>query len=256
MTERDTMLARLPELMRALYETGAYYASIPADPLAGFEEGYWHEVVDPDGARRDRLTERELVLADLGAELAYVDALPRGALLDAGCGLGWFLSALDPAWERHGLELSSFAAEHARAFGDVREARLEACPFEDDSFDVVFCHHVIEHVPHPPSALAELRRVLRPGGTLVLGTPDFDSGAARRYGARYRLLHDPTHVSLFSSDSMHRFLRDHGFHITRVDYPFFETRHFTEATLLRLLDASTTSPAFYGNFMTFYCTLR
>ena len=54
--------------------------------------------------------------------------------------------------------------------------------------------------------------------------------------------------------SMHRFLRDHRFHIDRVDYPFFETRYFTAEMLLRLLDPSTTSPPFYGNFMTFYCT--
>jgi SAM-dependent methyltransferase len=254
MTERDAMVARLPELMRSLYETGSYYVTIPSGAEAGFEESYWHEIVDPDGMHRDRLAERELVLADIEAELRFVTALPPGRILDAGCGLGWFLSALDPVWERYGLELSAFAARHARVYGDVREVRLEDCPFDDEFFDVVFCHHVIEHVPDPASAVAQVHRVLKPGGTLVLGTPDFDSGAARRYGPRYRLLHDPTHVSLFSNDSMHRFLRDHGFHIDRVEYPFFETRHFTGEMLLRLLDPSTTSPAFYGNFMTFYCT--
>ena len=254
MTEREMMLARLPELMRSLYETGAYFASIPPGPETGFEEGYWHEVVDPDGNRRDRLTEREQVLGNLGAELAYVRSLEPGAILDAGCGLGWFLSALDASWDRCGLELSTFAAQHARRFADVREAPLEQCPFPDAFFDVVVCHHVIEHIPDPIRAVEQLRRVLKPGGKLVLGTPDFDSGAARRYGPKYRLLHDPTHVSLFSNDSMHRFLRDHGFHIDRVDYPFFETRYFSAEMLLRLLDPSTTSPPFYGNFMTFYCT--
>jgi SAM-dependent methyltransferase len=254
MSERDAMVARLPELMQSLYESGAYFASIPAGPEPDFEERYWHEVVDPDGQRRDRLAERDLVLADLGAELEYVRSITPGTILDAGCGLGWFLSALDPAWQRFGLELSSFAAKRAREFGDVREATLEECPFGDEFFDVVFCHHVIEHIPDPVLAVAQLHRVLKPGGKLVLGAPDFDSGVARRYGGRYRLLHDPTHITLFSNDSMHRFLRDHGFHIDRVDYPFFETRHFTDETLLRLLDVSTISPAFYGNFMTFYCT--
>jgi hypothetical protein len=52
---------------------------------------------------------------------------------------------------------------------------------------------------------------------------------------------------------MHRFLRHNGFLIERVDYPFFETRHFTEENLLRMLDTGTVSPPFYGNFMTFYC---
>ncbi len=184
MTERDAMIARLPELMRSLYETGSYFASIPTGPEPGFEESYWHEVVDPDGRHRDRLAERELVVADLGAELEYVASLVPGTILDAGCGLGWFLSALDPAWQRYGLELSAYAAEHARAYGEVREARLEECSFADGFFDVVFCHHVIEHIPEPVRAVEQLRRVLKPGGKLLLGTPDFDSGAARRYGAR------------------------------------------------------------------------
>jgi SAM-dependent methyltransferase len=182
----------------------------------------------------------------------YVRSLEPGAILDAGCGLGWFLSALDPRWQRYGLELSAFAAAHARRYGEVHEARLEHCPFPDEFFDVVFCHHVIEHVPDPVRAVKQLHRVLMPGGKLIIGTPDFDSGAARRYGPKYRLLHDPTHVSLFSNDSMHRFLRDHGFRIDRVEYPLFDTRHVTADMLLRLLDTSAICPAFYGNFMTFY----
>lgn len=254
MTERQAMLLNLRELMRSLYETGAYFASIPPGPDPGFEEGYWHWVVDPDGNRRDRLTEREQVLADLRDELAYVRSLRSGVILDAGCGLGWFLSALDNSWEQYGLEPSEFAAEHARQHADVRSAPLEECPFPDAFFDIVLCHHVIEHIADPFRALEQVRRVLKRGGKLVLGTPDFDSGAARRYGERYRLLHDPTHVSLFSNDSMHRFLRDHGFHIDHVEYPFFETRHFNAHALLHLLDPSVTSPPFYGNFMTFYCT--
>jgi SAM-dependent methyltransferase len=253
MTERADMVARLPELMRSLYATGEYFVSIPRGPEAEFEEGYWHEIVDPDGVSRDRLGERERYLADIQGELDYVGSLDPGAILDAGCGLGWFLSALDDRWDRFGLEVSEFAAERAGSVGDVRAARLEECPFPTAAFDVVFCHHVIEHVDDPFRAVAQLRRVLKPGGKLIIGTPDFDSGAARRYGPGYRLLHDPTHISLFSNESMHRFLRGHGFRIERVEYPFFETRHFNEEALLRLLDDSGVSPPFYGNFMTFYC---
>lgn len=245
------MLRELPELMASLYRTGEYFVRVPAGE-ASYEEDYWHLVTDPDGQRRDRLAERAQHVADLRAELEFVNGLAPGRVLDAGCGLGFFLSGLDDAWDKHGLEFSRFAAEHAARFAEVAVGSIEAAPYEDASFDVVICHHVIEHLPDPQRAIAELRRVLRPGGHLVLGTPDFDSGAARRYRERYRLAHDPTHVALFSNDSMHRFLRDHGFAIERVDYPFFGTRHFTENTLLRLLDTERVSPAFYGNFMTFY----
>jgi hypothetical protein len=90
-------------------------------------------------------------------------------------------------------------------------------------------------------------------GLFILATPNFDSGCARRFGERYRLLHDKTHITLFSDDSMRRFLRDHGFRIERSDYPYFETPYFTEENLRRLMDTEQVSPPFYGNFMTFYC---
>lgn len=53
-----------------------------------------------------------------------------------------------------------------------QEASVQELPFDDGSFDVVFYHHVIEHVPDPPDSLTEIARVLRPGGVLFVGTPN------------------------------------------------------------------------------------
>jgi SAM-dependent methyltransferase len=243
--------------MRGLYETGAYYVSIeaPAEPAKGaaYEEDYWGEIVDPDGRRRNRLGERDGFLNDLKTELGFIHGLAPGRLLDIGCGPGWLLSGIDDSWEKHGIEVSAFAATHARRHGAIFEGPLLDCPFADGSFDLVVLHHVIEHLRDPVANLRVIHRILKGGGKLILGTPDFDSGVARRFGSNYRLLHDKTHISLFSNDSMHRFLRDHGFRILFVDYPFFETRHFTEENLLRLFDTERVSPPFHGNFMTFYC---
>jgi SAM-dependent methyltransferase len=241
--------------MRRLYETGAYFAAIPAraDAVAD-ADAYWTRAVDPDGKMRDRFAERSSYLANVADELAYIATLTPGRVLDVGCGPGWLLSALDPRWERHGIELSAAAGTIAAEHAVMHIGPLETAAFEHGSFDLVVMYHVIEHIEDPVAAIRHVRRLLAPGGRLVLGTPDFDSGAARRYGTRYRLLADPTHISLFSNDSMHRFLRDHGFAIHRVDYPYFETAYFNEENLKRLLDADSVSPPFYGNFMTFYCT--
>ena len=115
-------------------------------------------------------------------------------------------------------------------------------------------NHVIEHIKDPLLAIKKVKAMLKEGGTLIIGTPDFDSGAARRYNSNFRLLNDPTHISLFSSDSMHRFLRDVGFLINNVEYPFFETDWFTQENLIKLLNDKTISPPFYGSVMTFFCT--
>lgn len=114
-------------------------------------------------------------------------------------------------------------------------------------------YHVIEHLKDPIAALKKVYTMLAPGGTFIIGTPDFDSAAARRYGKKFRMLHDPTHISLFSSDSMHRCLRNQGFKIKQVEYPYFDTPWFTKENLMRILDVDGVSPPFYGSIMTFFC---
>jgi SAM-dependent methyltransferase len=230
-----------------------YFARRDTGTVADFNATYWGTVVDPDGVRRDRTGEREQALADLAIELDYIRRQPPGRVLDVGCGLGFLLSGVPETWERHGVEVSEFAARYASAYGTVHVGDLASARFDDSSFDVVVLHHVIEHVDEPVALGREIFRVLRPNGKLILGTPDFDGAMARRFGARYRLLHDPTHVSLFTNESMHRFLRDLGFVIERVEYPFFETRHFSRENVLRLFDTTQVSPPFYGSFMTFFC---
>jgi hypothetical protein len=58
------------------------------------------------------------------------------------------------------------------------------------------------------------------------------------------MLHDPTHISLFSADSMHRCLRDLGFQIKFVEYPYFDTPWFTKENLLCVLEEDRVSPHF------------
>ncbi len=162
------------------------------------------------------------------------------------------MSTLDNAWDKHGIEISKFASNHAAKFGKIHNGTLE--DFDGVlKFDVIVMNHVIEHLVDPVGALQKIYNLLKPGGTFIISTPDFDSAAARRYGSNFRLLHDPTHISLFSSDSMHRCLRGQNFKINYVKYPFFDTPWFTESNLLRILNADGISPPFYGSVMTFFC---
>lgn len=236
--------------MKNLYESMGYFASIPPDGKIGYEEEYHHTNIDPDGKTWNFLQEREQSLAGVKEITDYLKGLHPGKILDIGCGLGWILSSLSEDWDKHGIEVSKFASNHAAQFGNVHNGTLD--DFNGFGFDVIIMNHVVEHLADPVGALKQIHELLRPNGILIIGTPNFDSAAARRYGSNFRLLHDPTHISLFSSDSMHRFLRDHGFKIMEVEYPYFDTPWFTKENVIRILDDKGVSPPFYGSAMTFF----
>ena len=100
---------------------------------------------------------------------------PGMRVLDFGCGPGTITvglaSAVHPG-EVHGIDMEASQIDLARAAaaaGGHENMRLHVgnvydLPFEDDSFDVVHCHAVLMHVPDTPAALAEVKRVLEPGG--------------------------------------------------------------------------------------------
>lgn len=240
----------LQDLMRSLYESKDYFIHIEPESI-DYEEQYHLITTDPDGNIRNLLEEREHSLAATKEISGFLSELKPGKILDIGCGPGWILSSLGDEWDKHGLEISKFASKHAEQFAKIYNGELDG--FKEVNFDVVIINHVIEHINDPVAAILKIHSLLKKEGVLILGTPDFDSGAARRYGSNFRLLHDPTHVSLFSSDSMHRFLRDFGFEIKYVEYPFFDTVWFNKDNLLKLLDEKVISPPFYGSAMTFLC---
>ena len=129
--------------------------------------------------------------------------------------------------------------------------------FAAAAFHIAICHHAIEHMEDPVWQVEDIWRLLVPGGWLLMSTPDFDSPSARLYGDRYRMLHDPTHISLFTEESMRRLLRDTGFHVQRVEKPFYGTRFETMGNAMlvgsRRHSGNGWSPPAYGNWLSFYC---
>ena len=240
----------LNKLMNSLYKSEKYFVQIEARS-SNYEEDYHSINVDPDGNKRNLLSERLRSLNQTKEVTDFLSTIKPGKILDFGCGPGWILSSLDATWEKHGVEISKFASKTASKFAKIHTGSIEN--FTEKDFDVIIIYHVIEHLSDPISTIKELYKILKPGGYLIIGTPDFDCAAARRFGDNFRLLHDPTHISLFSNDSMHRFLRDHGFKINKVEYPYFDTEWFNETTLKAMLKNDTISPPFYGSIMTFIC---
>ena len=109
------------------------------------------------------------------AVLSRLD-LPDGAeILDAGCGAGSTMDDLARYGNVHGVELNPLGVKAARDRGhdDVRQARVEELPYEDNYFDAVTCLDVIEHTPDDVRSLEELLRVTRPGGAAIVTVPAY-----------------------------------------------------------------------------------
>jgi len=95
----------------------------------------------------------------------------RGAVLDIGCGSSRIIQDLPKAVGMDILlpKLRFLRGRHSRLI----QGSIFALPFSAQAFDAVICSEVIEHVPDDPAVFDELTRVLRPGATLILGTPDY-----------------------------------------------------------------------------------
>lgn len=111
----------------------------------------------------------------LRSELGRLGLNHGARILDAGCGSGRTLEDLAAYGTVSGLELDPDAAEFAasRGCGEVKQGNLEHLPWDDGTFDLITCLDVLEHVPDDRGALAELRRVVKPGGWLVLTVPAY-----------------------------------------------------------------------------------
>jgi 2-polyprenyl-3-methyl-5-hydroxy-6-metoxy-1,4-benzoquinol methylase len=215
-----------------------------------YEKNYHYLVKDPDGKTRNLLTERKLKLSQMNYILSFLKKQKPCKILDVGCGHGWLLSTLSEKWKKFGVEISKFASASAGKYCKIFNGDLSK--FNEKNFDIITTLHTIEHHKKPEEFLKDIYKKLKKGGVLILETPDFDSAAARRYNNNFRLLKDKTHVSLFSTESLIRFVRKNKFKLFDINFPYFETPFFTKKNILRLFNKSKVSPPFYGSVVTLF----
>jgi SAM-dependent methyltransferase len=100
---------------------------------------------------------------------------PQPQILDVGCGTGANLEMLAHFGEAEGVDVSKEALDFCqnRGLQNVRQGEAERLPYEDASFDLVTGLDVVEHLDNDVAGLQEMRRVLRPGGRVLLFVPAF-----------------------------------------------------------------------------------
>tara|TARA_Y100000816_G_scaffold287329_1_gene269840 strand:- start:10 stop:759 length:750 start_codon:yes stop_codon:yes gene_type:complete len=236
--------------IRNLLINKRFYVKFNRKKIHSFEKQYHGIVKDPDGKIRHLYKEKKYKISQLKHIYDYLKKKKPGKILDIGCGHGWLLSGLNNKWKKFGLDISHYASKNAQKYGEIFVGELKN--YKQRNFDVITALHFIEHHPKPENFIIQVKKILKKNGILILETPDFDSAAARRYKKNFRLLFDKTHISLFSQDSLIRFVRKYGFELINIEYPYFDTPFFTKKNLLNILKKNVVSPPFYGSVITLY----
>lgn len=176
-----------------------------------YDQEYYEDWVTKQRARRVVMWQKRLKSVALSAPA-------KGRLLDVGCGEGLFLEvARENGWDVAGTEISPAGARLAAA--SLGEAifcgALSDAHYPDASFDVVTLWHVLEHTTNPFEQLSEIRRILKPGGLLVVAVPNLENSL---YRFIYRLVRGKK-LRLFS-------VQDRELHLF----------HFSAETLKKMLE--------------------
>ncbi|KRB54830.1 bifunctional 2-polyprenyl-6-hydroxyphenol methylase/3-demethylubiquinol 3-O-methyltransferase UbiG [Flavobacterium sp. Root186] len=125
----------------------------------------------------------------------------KGKILDIGAGTGDFLlTAKNDGWNVIGVEPSDRAKNIAKQKGISFVEEISE--LENNSFDVITMWHVLEHVPNLELQIQELKRLLKPTGTLIVAVPNFKSFDAKHYGEFWAAFDVPIHFWHFSKKAI------------------------------------------------------
>jgi 2-polyprenyl-3-methyl-5-hydroxy-6-metoxy-1,4-benzoquinol methylase len=177
----------------ALADLGKYYESDDyishTDGKRSLFEKLYHTVKQK--ALRDKI------------KLAQKFQPAKGEILDIGAGTGDFLVvAKRDGWNITGIEPSRKAKDIAKSKGVVFAEDLASIP--SYSKDVITMWHVLEHVPDVEAQIAELKRILKPSGTLIIAVPNYKSHDAQYYKEFWAAYDVPRHLWHFSKTSIQK----------------------------------------------------
>lgn len=151
-----------------------------------------------------------------------ITAIAQGVpfTLDIGCGSSKILGALENGV---GLDLNLPKLRYAKRHGKpVINATIYALPFRDESFDCIICSQVVEHLPPGKQPFLEMARVLKKGGSLILGTPDYGKLSWRIIERLYALFapqgYASEHITRYTRNKLIKLFEELGFFFREAHY--------------------------------------
>ncbi len=158
----------------------------------------------------------------LSKVIKILKELPSGRMLDVGCGYGKLSAGLvKMGWQAVGIDIVSgpLQASAVQGVQPIRGDFLSALPFRDQAFDLVFAGEVIEHTTSERALIRDLARVLKPGGQLVVTTPNLVSLRNRIYMLLGKLPLNAAaefHYRVFTLESLTNLVESQGFRVQTV----------------------------------------
>jgi SAM-dependent methyltransferase len=190
---------------------GRFHPMLPSSAVAAL---YPDDYYGTPGVKFHPLVERAVRwIGERHVRFLSMGLAPGARVLDVGCGRGVVLGALaDRGLEVHGVEMSEAAARGADPRARIVIARdLAGAGYPRSFFDQVLIWHVLEHLEQPRETLAEIHRILRPGGRLVVAVPNFASAQAIWSGPAWFHLDLPRHLYQFPLPALRQLLDETGF---------------------------------------------
>ena len=139
----------------------------------------------------------------------------KGIILDIGSGTGDFLAtAKNKGWEITGIEPNEKAKNIAISKGVPFTENLEK--LKNNSFDVITMWHVLEHVPNIKQQISELKRLLKPNGTIIIAVPNFKSYDAKYYRSYWAAYDVPRHLWHFSKIAIEKLFAQQDLKLIKI----------------------------------------
>jgi 2-polyprenyl-3-methyl-5-hydroxy-6-metoxy-1,4-benzoquinol methylase len=193
---------------------GCGYAQL--DPLPPVEE--INAIYATEYFKKAKYAADPAALREQARRIAYMRraGVPDGAtVIDLGCASGDFIASAKAHYDCWGMDISESGIETAKALNpEIKDqilfSEMQNYQLPERSFDAITMWDVVEHLPDPSSFLANAVTRLKPGGVLMLSTPNFATVSARLLGKRWAFMTPPEHLGFFSPNSTSRWLTSHG----------------------------------------------